>query len=93
MREPSFSWNPPIWSTLTAVGKNYIDDQYDFDNFENMTQHDEDDGFGEADPYAGSVTRNQVDEIILVNGDSPGRGDAEGNQSINHTTLPEDEII
>ena len=25
MREPSFSWNPPIHNTLTAVGKNDID--------------------------------------------------------------------
>ena len=27
LKEASFSWNPPIHSTLTAVGKNDIDDQ------------------------------------------------------------------
>ena len=32
MREPSYSWNPPIRTTLTVVGKNDIDDCFDFDD-------------------------------------------------------------
>ena len=43
MKEPSFSWNPPIRNTLTAVGKNDIDDQFDFDDIETLSQNDNDD--------------------------------------------------
>ena len=93
LREPSFTWNPPIWSTLTSVGKNDIDDQFKFDDYDNMTQNDEDNSFREADPDVGSVARNHVDEIISVNGGSPGHGNAESNRSYNLTALPEDEII
>ena len=32
LKEASFSWNPPIRSTLTAVGKNDIDDQLKIDD-------------------------------------------------------------
>ena len=31
LKEPTFSWNPPICDTLTAVCKNDIDDHIDFD--------------------------------------------------------------
>ena len=61
LREPSFSWNPPICNTLTAVGKNDIDDQHDFDN-----------SLEDADSDAGSVTMNPVDESIQVNGGALG---------------------
>ena len=32
MREPYFSWNPPIHNTLTAVCESDIDDQYKIDD-------------------------------------------------------------
>ena len=43
MKEPSFSWNPPIRNTLTAVGKDDIDDQFYFDDNETLSQIDNDD--------------------------------------------------
>ena len=56
-------------------------------------QNDDDDSFVEANPDAGTESRNLMDEIILVNGDSPGQGNAEAIRSHNPTTLPEDDII
>ena len=91
LREPSFSWNPPICSTLRAVGKNDIDNQLDLDNLVNSTQNDDDNSFVEANPDAGREARNLMDEIILVNGDSPDQGNAEAIRSYNPTTQNDDD--
>ena len=41
MKEPYYSWNPPIRPTLTAVGKNYIDDYlHNFDDDNDDDNHD-----------------------------------------------------
>ena len=61
LREPSFSWNPPIHNTLTAVGKNDTDDQHDFDD---------------SLEDAGSVTMNPVDESIQVDDGALGQDNA-----------------
>ena len=62
MREPSFSWNPPICNTLMAVCKGDIDNQYNFDKNDIVTQHDSSD--------AGDVTMNPVEEVLQADGDS-----------------------
>ena len=93
LREPSFSWNPTILSTLTAVGKSDIDDQLDFDDFDNLKQNDDDGSFVEADLDVGGAAMNHVDEIISVNGGSPDHGNAGANQSYNLTIFPKDAII
>ena len=75
LKEASFSWNPPIRSTLTAVGKNDIDDQLKIDDLVKSTHYDVDDSIAEAQPAAG--TRNLKDVSILGNGLTPRWGDAE----------------
>ena len=71
MREPSFSWNPPICNTLTAVCEGDIDDQYDFDKIDIRIQHDnDDDSFDEANSQAGGVTKTPVKEVLQDDGDS-----------------------
>ena len=59
MREPHYSWNPPIRHTLTAV-----DDITD-------TTNDNDESFEAADSEAGGLTTNQRTEFCPVHGDSP----------------------
>ena len=82
MKEASFSWNPPIHSTLTAVGKNDIDDQLKIDDLVKLTQID--DSNAEAQTAAGSGTRNLKDVSILGNGLTPSQGDAETLLSTNN---------
>ena len=40
LREPSFSWNPPIQNTLTAACEGDVDNQYNFDENDDTTQLD-----------------------------------------------------
>ena len=40
LKEPTFSWNPPICNTLMAVCKNDVDDHINFDDFD--TDYDSD---------------------------------------------------
>ena len=71
MREPSFSWNPPICNTLTAVCEGDIDDQYKIDENNMTTQFDiDDDSFDEATSQAGGITKTPVKEILQAEGDS-----------------------
>ena len=70
MREPYYSWNPTIRTTLTAVGINDIDDCFDFDNVTDAT-NDTNVGFEAADSEAGGLTANQRMEFRPVHGDSP----------------------
>ena len=71
MKEPSFSWNPPIRNTLMAVGKNNIDDQLDFNDFETLSQNDNDDSSsGVTDSHSDDVTMTPVEEFLQVDGDS-----------------------
>ena len=76
MREPSYSWNPPIYSTLTAIGKNYIDDQHDYDNFIDQTTNNND-SFDEADSDTSRSTLSQRMEFRPVSGASTSLLDAE----------------
>ena len=91
LKEASFSWNPPIRSTLTAVGKNDIDDQLKIDDLVKSTHYDVDDSLADVHPVAGSRTRNLMDEIILVNGLTPSQGDAEMILSHNNNLQNDDD--
>ena len=82
MKEASFSWNPQIRSTLTAVGKNDINDQLDIDDFVKSTQID--DSNSEAQTAAGGGTRNLRDVGIPGNGLTPSQGNAETLLSTNN---------
>ena len=64
MKEPSFSWNPPIRNTLMAVGKDDIDDKLDFDD-------KDDTSFCETDSQSGDITLTPVEEFLQVIGDRP----------------------
>ena len=71
MREPYFSWNPPICNTLMAICEGDIDDQYELDENNMTTQLDnDDDSFDEANSQAGGVTNTPVEEVLQVDGDS-----------------------
>ena len=77
LKEASFSWNPPIRSTLTAVGKNDIDVQLKIDDLIKSTHYDIDDSLEDAHPVAGNGTRNLKDVNILGNGLTASQGVAE----------------
>ena len=82
MKEASFSWNPQIRSTLTAVGKNDINNQLDIDDFVKSTQID--DSNSETQTDAGGGTRNLRDVGIPGNGLTPSQGNAETLLSTNN---------
>ena len=42
MREPSYSWNPSIQTTLTVVFKNNIDNCFDIDDVTDATNDNND---------------------------------------------------
>ena len=72
LKEPSFSWNPPIHNTRTAVCKNDIDDQNDFSDIETQSQIDNDDSSScETDSLSGDVTRTPVEEFLQEDGVCP----------------------
>ena len=75
MREPSYNWNPPICSTLMAVGKNDIDDQHDYDNFVDQTT-DNNVSFNEADSDTSRLTTSQRMEFHPVSGASTDNNDS-----------------
>ena len=70
MREPYYSWNPPIQTTLTAIGINDIDNCFDFDDVTDATNNTNV-GFEAADSESGGLTTNQRMEFHPVHGDSP----------------------
>ena len=93
LREPSFSWNPPICNTLMAVGKDDIDNQFDFDDNKTMSQTDTDDNsFGEADSHTGDVTMAPVEDFLQVNGEDP-RHDDDDTPTDNVTITPAKEFL
>ena len=66
---------------LTAVGKDDINDQFDFDDNKTLSQTDNDDNsFGEADSHTGDVTVTPVEDFLQVNGDSPRHDEADACQ-------------
>ena len=69
MREPSYSWNPPIRSTLMAIGKNNIDDQHDYNDLFDQTT-DNNDSFDEADNDTSRLTASQRMEFHPASGAS-----------------------
>ena len=69
LKEPTFSWNPPICDTLMAVCKNDIDDQIDFDFDDSDTDYN---GLQAADSSAEGDTSSPVDAVIQVSGVPPG---------------------
>ena len=85
MREPSYSWNPPIRTNLIAMGKNYIDDCFNFDDVTDAT-NDINVSFEAADIEAGGLTTNQRTEFRLVHGDSPSGLFAGEDLSLNNHT-------
>ena len=88
MREPSYNWNPPICSTLMAIGKNDIDDQYDYNDFDDLIT-DNNDSFVEDDNATGRLTVDQWMEFHPESGASASGLYAEANQSTNNSALPE----
>ena len=93
LKEPYISWNPPIRNTLTAVGKDDIDDQFDFDDNETLSQTDNDDNsFVKADSHTGDVTMTPVEDFLQVNGDSPRHDEADAPTG-NVTITPAEEFL
>ena len=88
MREPYYSWNPPIRHTLTAVGKNNIDDCFDIDDVTDATNNNNV-SFKAADSEAGGLTTNQRMKfrLGLVHGDSPSGLTAGEDLSSNNPTI------
>ena len=72
MREPSYSWNPPIRTTLTVIGKNNINDCFDIDDVTDATNNNND-SFEVADSDARGLTTSQRMDFRQVHGDSPSR--------------------
>ena len=71
-----------------------IDDHFDFDDFTELSQHD--DSFEEAEPNVRGVTNNPDAEFSQVFGDSPNHGDADSIADIDNNNLtihPADEFI
>ena len=85
MREPSYSWNPPIRTTLTVVGKNDIDNCFDFDDVTDAT-NDNNDSFEAADSDTRGLTTSQRMDFRPVHGDSPSRLLAGEDLSLNNPT-------
>ena len=85
MREPSYSWSLPIRTTLTVIGKNYIDDCFDFDYVTDAT-NDNNDSFEAADSDARGLTTSQRMDFRLVRGDSPSQLLAGEDHSLNNHT-------
>ena len=76
-----------------AVGKDDIDDQFDFDDNETLSQTDNDNNsFGEADSHTGDVTMNPVEDFLQVNGDSPRHDEADAPNG-NVTITPAEEFL
>ena len=67
MREPSYSWNPPIRTTLTVVDKNNIDNCFDIDNVTDIT-NDNNDSFEAADSDTRGLTTSHAKGWISVLG-------------------------
>ena len=88
MREPSYNWNPPIRSTLMAIGKNDIDDQHDYNDFDDQITNNND-SFVVADNDTGRLTMGQWMEFHPVSGASTNQLYAESNQLTNNSALPE----
>ena len=78
---------------IMAVGKDDIDDQFDFDDNETLSQTDNDDNsFGEAYSHTGDVTMTPVEDFLQVNGDSP-RHDEADVPTDNVTITPAEEFL
>ena len=93
MREPSFSCNPPICNTQTAVCKGDIDDQFDFDNNDTTTKNDsDDDSYDKANSHAGDITMTPVEEFLQKNGDSL-NNDKANSLAGNVTMTPAEEFL
>ena len=80
MKEPHYSWNPPIQPTLTAVGINDIDDYLYNTDISNAVDDDDDDN--NDSPSAGNNDTNVLSNrnrmvICPLWGDSVGRLSAE----------------
>ena len=90
MKEPYYSWNPPIRPTLTAVGKNDIDDYlHNFDDDIDNDNHDSPTPVGnDAD---GQSTSNRM-EVRPLRGDPIGPLSNGRELASNLMTLPGAEV-
>ena len=91
LKEPHYSWNPPIRPTLTAVGINDIDDYLHNTDILNVVDDDDDDNndslsSGNNDTN-GLSNRNRM-VFCPLHGDSVGRLSASEELSSNLSTLP-----
>ena len=92
MKEPHYSWNPPIQHTLTGVGINDIDDCFDIDDIID-TNNDNDDSFEAADSAGGLYTNHRM-EFHPGRGDLPGGLNADEDlSSYNSTTDNNDSFL
>ena len=90
MKEPYYSWNPPIRPTLTAVGKNDIDDYlHNFDDDTDDYNHDSPTPVGnDAD---GQSASNRM-EVCPLHGDPIGPLSNGRELASNLATLPGAEV-
>ena len=90
MKEPYYSWNPPIRPTLTAVGKNDIDDYlHNFDDDKDDDNHDSPTPSGND---AGGLSNSNRMEIRPLRGDPTGLLSTGMALASNPLTLPGAEI-
>ena len=90
MMDPFYSWNPPIRSTLTAVGLNDTDDyQINIDDNDNDDQDDDPTPTGTSG--GGGSTGNRMEFCPLRGDPSSSVPNGEDHNS-NNTTLPVTEI-
>ena len=90
MKEPYYSWNPPTRPTLTAVGKNDIDDY--LHNFDDDKDDDNNDSpIPSSNDTSGLSNSNRM-EICPLRGDPTGLLSASKELASNPRTLPGAEI-
>ena len=92
MMDPFYSWNPPIQTTLTAVGLNDTDDcQINFDDNDNIEHDDDPIPTGTSGGGGGGSTGNRM-EFRPLRGDPSSPVLIGVDHTINNTTLPGTEI-
>ena len=86
MKEPHYCWNPPIRPTLTAVGKNDIDDY--LHNFDDDFDYDNHDSPTPVGNDAGGLSTSNRMEVRPLHGDPIGPLSNGRELASNPTTFP-----
>ena len=92
MMDPHYSWNPPIRTTLTAVGLNDTDDyQINVDDNDNYNDDQHDDPIPTGTDDGSRSTSNRM-EVRPLRGDPSSPVSSGEGHALNKTTLPEAEV-